>query len=239
MCIQDDDLNHKIPCVKYIVFIVAGKWVIQPVSLFIFYDSVLSGVSLNYMALTPPESLVPSQCGGQWGVLVGKIWIVCKPRTAGFLEWRVKGVFRAARLNSEEVEGDHCSAGLGSDHESWKQEGFRISFDHLKGSDSRWQESGPCLMSLGKAFIWRGQSSFWCFLKRITANLPFPQGQTSSLKLVVRGDEEAGVCLLRYLPGTLLCLFKPQEANFFKEEIWRNNSLLQLEEQSLKDKSVQ
>lgn len=30
----------------------------------------------------------------------------------------MKGVFRAARLNSEEVEGDHCSAGLGSDHES-------------------------------------------------------------------------------------------------------------------------
>lgn len=50
--IQDDGLNRKISSMKCVLFISAGKYAIQPVSLFIFYDSVLEGVNLNYTAHT-------------------------------------------------------------------------------------------------------------------------------------------------------------------------------------------
>lgn len=77
--------------------------------------------------------------------------------------------------------------------------------------------------------MWGVQYSFWSFLKRVTANLVppnFSQGHTSSWFSVKMKMQ--WVCLLRYPQQTpSLCLFTPQEPNFSKEEICRNNLLPQ------------
>lgn len=143
------------------------------------------GKSELHGTFTSQECLIPSwQGGGSLGCYSVRIniQIAYKPRTVVFLAWCVEGVFWVTHIYSKRGEWGQHSSGLGSDHDSWRQEGFRVCSDDLKGSDSGWTEKWPSLSALKRSFdVMKNTILFDSFCKGVTANLVplnFSQGQT-------------------------------------------------------------
>ena len=101
---------------------------------------------------------------------------------------------------------------------------LRICSNHLKAVTLDGQESGPSFDVQSTIFIlilFEESSSKFSSTQVLTRS-DVQRSGWFSVKIRMQW-----VCQLMWLPDPSLCLFKPREPNFSKEEIWRNNSLPQ------------